>query len=141
MCGWKGDLPPSVTCWRNALSAKHLPLPPPLPHLHDCQVSGQVKCEPGVLPDLGDGDPLQRVHQQHARDEVTCTCRQGGGAQGRGTSSMRGMRTRAPAGRGEEDEAGRSGKYVKLFPAERQLSYCRAEGRGFFRHQILNPTW
>ena len=48
-------------------------------HLHDCQVSWQVQGEPRVLPDLGDGDALQRVHQQHARDEVTSAWEEGGG--------------------------------------------------------------
>jgi hypothetical protein len=38
--------------------------------LHDGQVAGQVRREPGVLPHLGQRDALQRVHQQHARDEV-----------------------------------------------------------------------
>lgn len=43
-------------------------------HLHDREVAWQVQREPGVLPDLRDGDALQGVHQQHARDEVARAC-------------------------------------------------------------------
>ena len=41
--------------------------------LHHRKVPGQVLCKPGVLPDLGQGDPLEWVHQQHARDQVAGT--------------------------------------------------------------------
>eukprot|EP00955_Chlamydomonas_euryale_P115814 366380-Chlamydomonas_euryale.AAC.3 len=47
-----------------------------LSHLHDRKVARQVQHEPGVLPDLRDGDALERVYQQHARNEVSCTRRQ-----------------------------------------------------------------
>lgn len=36
----------------------------------------QVHREPGVLPNLGNGDSLERVHQQHAGDEVASPGRQ-----------------------------------------------------------------